>query len=343
MRIAALALVGGLGSLGLLAAVSEGGSRTAPQEADGKATFGATAPALYIEGEPFAVTLDVQADADKATLVPADALTPASWLVDGKPLSRRGDDAALRLQPGQSLETVIDLAPLLQDRMGDDRRDFRVAYGKDADATDVIFLGLPESGIDFMALPEEQLANYQVVLETTDGVIWIELWPDVAPNHVRNFLDLCASGFYDGSPFHRVIPTFMVQGGRSKDGKPAPRKVDAEFSQRPHEAGVLSAARLGNDVNSASSEFFIVHRASRHLDGNYSAYGRVITGMDAVEGIVGGVSVHNKLVEDLMRARLPLNPRDPRLATVRDKPNPGKEILRALVVKASRTRPAGDR
>ncbi|MEC7232927.1 MAG: hypothetical protein VXW31_08310, partial [Planctomycetota bacterium] len=80
-----------------------------------------------------------------------------------------------------------------------------------------------------------------------------------------------------------------------------------------------------------------------HLDGNYSAYGRVISGMDAVEGIVDGVSVHNKLVEDLMRARLPLNPRDPRLATVRDKPNPGKEILRALVVKASRTRPAGDR
>ena len=343
MRFAALATVGGLGSLGLLAAVSEGGSRTTPQEADGEATFSAAAPALYVEGEPFAVTLSVQADAEKASLVPADALTPASWLVDGKPLSRRGDDAALRLQPGQSLETVIDLAPLLLDRMGDDRRDFRVAYGKDADATEVIFLGLPESGIDFMALPEEQLANYQVVFETTDGVIWLELWPDVAPNHVRNFLDLCASGFYDGSPFHRVIPTFMVQGGRAKDGKPAPRKVDAEFSQRPHEAGVLSAARLGNDVNSASSEFFIVHRASRHLDGNYSAYGRVITGMDAVEGIVGGVSVHNKLVEDLMRARLPLNPRDQRLATVRDKPNPGKEILRALVVKASRTRPAGDR
>ncbi len=343
MRFAAVAPLGGLISLGLLAAVSEGGSFITPQEDDGKATFSASAPALYIEGEPFEVAFSVQADAAKATVVSADALTPASWLLDGKPLSRRGSDVELRLQPGQSIETIVDLAPLLEERMGDDLRDFRVAYGQDADATEVIFLGLPESGIDFMALPEEQLANYQVVLETTDGVIWLELWPDVAPNHVRNFLDLCASGFYDGSPFHRVIPSFMVQGGRAKDGKPAPRKVDAEFSQRPHEAGVLSAARLGSDVNSASSEFFIVHRASRHLDGKYSAYGRVVSGMDAVDGIVDGVSVHYELLERLMRARLPLNPRDPRVSTVCDEPNPGKEILRALVVKASRTRPASDR
>ena len=82
-----------------------------------------------------------------------------------------------------------------------------MAYGKDADATEVIFLGLPESGIDFMALPEGQLANYQVVLETSDGVIWVELWPDVAPNHVRNFLDLCARATTGAAvpPHHPVL------------------------------------------------------------------------------------------------------------------------------------------
>lgn len=343
MRSAAVFSVGALAALGTFAAISQGVARTSPQEADGKAKFSATAPTLYVEGEPFEVVLRVEADADKDTLVASDALTPASWLVDGKPLTRRGGDASLRLLPGQALETTLDLAPLLADRMGDDLRDFRVEYSEGGEPVEVIFLGLPESGIDFMALPEEQLTNYQVVLETSNGPVWIELWPDVAPNHVRNFLDLCASGFYDGSPFHRVIPAFMVQGGRAKDGSAAPRKVNAEFSQRPHEAGVLSAARLGTDINSASSEFFIVHQASRHLDGSYSAFGKVISGMDAVNGIVDGVSVHYKLIEGLMRARLPLNPRDQRVATVRDAPNPGKEILRALVVKATRTRPANDR
>lgn len=322
---------------------SEGRARTIPQEANGKAIYSVSAPKLFIEGEPFEVALEVQADKERATRVPSAALTPESWLVDGKALTRRSAEADVTLQPGQMLSTTLDLSAFLADRMGGELRDFRVGFSESGEPQDVIFLGLPESGINFMELPEEQLGNYQVVLETSDGPVWLELWPDVAPNHVRNFLDLCASGFYDGSPFHRVIPSFMVQGGRAKDGSPAPRKVAAEFNERPHEAGVLSAARLGHDVNSASSEFFIVHQTSRHLDNSYSAYGKVISGMDAVQGIVDGVEVHYKLVEGLVRARLPLNPRDQRVATVRDAPNPGKEILRALVVKATRSRPSSDR
>lgn len=339
MRLDALLLsAAGLGTTAALFAAA------APQEpATGKATFRTEVPSLYIAGEPFEVDLTIQADPEADSAVSVSTLTPEAWLVDAKPLARRAEDGELRLRAGQSLSTALDLAPLLQERFGKDPRDFRLSFSEGGEPTDVIYLGLPESGIDFLALPAEQLANYQVVLQTTDGPIWIELWPDVAPNHVRNFLDLCASGYYDGSPFHRVIPTFMIQGGRAKDGSPAPRKVNAEFSQRPHERGVLSAARLGNDVNSASSEFFIVHEASRHLDGNYSAYGKVISGMDAVDGIVGGVDVHYQLINALARARLPINPRDPRVATVRDEPNPAKVILRALVVKSSRSRPTSDR
>ena len=154
--------------------------------------------------------------------------------------------------------------------------------------------------------PKEQLSNYQVVLDTSGGLIWLELWPDVAPNHVRNFLDLCSTGYYDGVPFHRVMPGFMIQGGRAKDGKPI-RTVDAEFSNRPHEAGVLSAARLSTDINSASSEFFIVHQSSRQLDGKYSAFGRVIVGMTAVEKIVRGaeVTVFRRRHEPLVLGRRP--------------------------------------
>ncbi len=306
----------------------------------GKVTTQVNMPELYIEGEPFFVTLKVVGDEALPSEFPSWILSPAAWLVDAKPLQRRAAEAMIRLQPGQSVSSTVDLAPMLADRFGEDPRDFRLSFSEGADLVDVIYLGLPERGINFEELPTEQLGNYQVVLETSSGRVWVELWPDVAPNHVRNFLDLCATGYYDGSPFHRVIPSFMVQGGKAKDGSPAPRKVNAEFNQRPHDAGVLSAARLGNDINSASSEFFIVHRASRHLDGSYSGFGKVITGMDTVDKVVGGVEVHYSLLKALARMRLIGDPNNPRFGPARDAPNPAQEIRQALVVKATRSRPA---
>jgi len=312
----------------------------AQDERLGKVTTEVNLPKLFIEGEPFFVDLKVMGDGALPSEFPSWMLSPAAWLVDAKPLQRRAAEAMVRLQPGQSLSSTIDLAPMLASRFGDDPRDFRLSFSEGTEKTDVIYLGLPERGINFEELPTEQLSNYHVVLETSSGRVWLELWPDVAPNHVRNFLDLCATGYYDGSPFHRVIPSFMVQGGKAKDGSPAPRKVNAEFNERPHDTGVLSAARLGNDINSASSEFFIVHRASRHLDGSYSGFGKVITGMDAVDKIVGGVEVHYGLLKALARMRLIGDPNNPRFGPARDAPNPPQEIRQALVVKATRSRPA---
>ena len=155
--------------------------------------------------------------------------------------------------------------------------------------------------------------------DAIDGVIWLELWPDVAPNHVRNFLDLAYIGFYDGTLFHRVIPSFMIQGGQAKQGSTAPRTLDAEFSTKRHVPGVLAAARQGHDINSASSEFFIVHGASPHLDGQYSAFGKVIEGLEVVDRIAAAYD-----------QRFP--PGDPR----GEKPVVDQVIEKALVVRAPR-------
>ncbi|MEY2745565.1 MAG: hypothetical protein RL112_607 [Planctomycetota bacterium] len=139
---------------------------------------------------------------------------------------------------------------------------------------------------DFMNMDAAQLANWRVVMTTSAGEMEMEFWPETAPNHVRNFLDLCQAGFYDGVVFHRVIPGFMIQGGdpTGTGTGGGPRRLKAEFSQRPHKKGVLSMAR-SSDPNSASCQFFVMHDASPHLDGQYSAFGVVVRGLEVVDAI----------------------------------------------------------
>lgn len=127
------------------------------------------------------------------------------------------------------------------------------------------------------------------------GDIVLELYPDVAPKHVRNFDSLVSIGFYNGTAFHRVIPGFMIQGGdpNSKDkpretwgtGDRSQTRVPAEFSKLHHERGVLSAARTP-DPNSATSQFFICVNDASHLDGQYTVYGKAISGLEVVDMIV---------------------------------------------------------
>ena len=137
-----------------------------------------------------------------------------------------------------------------------------------------------------MKMPLADLAQYRVVLETNQGTMEAEMWPDVAPNHVRNFLDLAYTGFYDGKTFHRVIPGFMIQGGdpTGTGTGNGPRRLKAEFNAKKHEKGVLSMAR-SSDPNSASCQFFIMHERSPHLDGQYSAFGKVTSGVEVVDKI----------------------------------------------------------
>ena len=123
------------------------------------------------------------------------------------------------------------------------------------------------------------------------GDIVIQLRPDVAPITVENFESLVSSGFYDGLTFHRVYSGFMIQGGAEKT-------IKGEFSANgvnntlSHKRGVVSMAR-SSSYNSASSQFFICHADSTFLDGNYAAFGEVVSGMDVVDGIAGTAVVSN--------------------------------------------------
>ncbi len=135
--------------------------------------------------------------------------------------------------------------------------------------------------------------NPVVTIEMEDGnQIKVELYPSVAPNTVNNFISLVKKGFYDGLIFHRVINGFMIQGGcPNGNGMGDPGySIKGEFKQNgvvnnlKHTAGVISMAR-SMMPNSAGSQFFIMHKNSPHLDGQYAAFGQVIEGMDVVNTI----------------------------------------------------------
>lgn len=131
-----------------------------------------------------------------------------------------------------------------------------------------------------------------IVIDTNVGEIKAELYPDVAPVTVKNFIDLIKKGFYNGLTFHRVIEGFMIQGGCPKgNGTGGPGYcIKGEFrangvkNDLKHERGVLSMARA-MDPDSAGSQFFIMHETSPHLDGQYAAFGKVTDGMDVVDRI----------------------------------------------------------
>ena len=138
------------------------------------------------------------------------------------------------------------------------------------------------------------MSNPIVTIEMENGgVIRAELYPEIAPNTVANFVCLVGSGFYDGLIFHRVIPGFMIQGGDpTGTGTGGPGyAIKGEFARNgfrqntlKHTRGVLSMAR-SMMPNSAGSQFFIMHANAPHLDGSYAAFGRVIEGMDVVDAI----------------------------------------------------------
>ncbi len=138
------------------------------------------------------------------------------------------------------------------------------------------------------------VAGDTAVIETRLGVIEITFFTDRAPGHVENFKKLANSGFYNGTAFHRVIPGFMIQGGdpnskgsdRMSYGTGGPGySIKAEFNATPHDRGVVSMAR-SSDPDSAGSQFFICVKDAHFLDGQYTAFGQVVKGMDVVDKIV---------------------------------------------------------
>lgn len=140
----------------------------------------------------------------------------------------------------------------------------------------------------------EKLKNTRAVIETKYGNIELKFYPDIAPNHVKNFIKLSMEGVYDGAIFHRVIPGFMIQGGdpntkgQNKNiyGTGGPGyNVKAEFNKTSHKRGILSMAR-SQHPDSAGSQFFIVVNDSQFLDNQYTVFGEVVNGMEAADKIV---------------------------------------------------------
>ncbi|HEV2044762.1 MAG TPA: peptidylprolyl isomerase [Sphingomicrobium sp.] len=134
-------------------------------------------------------------------------------------------------------------------------------------------------------------ANRLNIELSSGGTVVIQLRPDIAPNHVYRIQSLAAQGFYNGLAFHRVIPGFMAQGGdpqgTGSGGSTLPN-VTAEFSRLPHMRGVMAMARTGDDLNGGNSQFFIMLSAGMSLDKKYTIFGRVISGMQFVDGIAPG-------------------------------------------------------
>jgi len=141
-----------------------------------------------------------------------------------------------------------------------------------------------------IAITPQAFAEYEdtiVVMETDSGRLIIEFFPQFAPNHVENFVTLSEDGFYTGTIFHRIIEGFMIQGGDPKSADPNSSmsewgtgdpgySIDAEFNNIEHKRGIVSMAR-SSDPNSAGSQFFIVHKDSNFLDGQYTVFGRILT------------------------------------------------------------------
>ena len=166
----------------------------------------------------------------------------------------------------------------------------------------------PESQISDTELTKES-EHLPVATITVDGygAMEIELYPEIAPNTVNNFIDLANKGFYNNLKFHRIIKDFMIQGGDPKgDGTGGPGySIEGEFTSNgfanslKHTEGVLSMAR-SQDPNSAGSQFFIMTKEAAHLDGEYAAFGKVISGLDVLEKIENVKTSRDKPMQDVV-------------------------------------------
>jgi len=161
----------------------------------------------------------------------------------------------------------------------------------------------------------DEMKQKAVIITMNGGTFFIEFFPEEAPNTVHNFLELVESGYYDGTVFHRIIPGFMIQGGdpNTKDpdgdqslwGQGGPGyQINEEFSTLQHDHGIVSMAR-SDHPDSAGSQFFIVHKDSPHLDGEYTAFGRLVPGLpNALNHIASLETDGNNTPLDLLEARI---------------------------------------
>ena len=277
---------------------------TAPaQEVPGvRASLHATRT-LVAAGGTVELRLSLQIDAD--TQIPGDLLTGVDLTTtigdgskggdkEGPQLREAGKGGTVAVAKGTRIERTLSFP---SERFVPNADPSALTYvdvsWRDLAGASCVFKIAPDSRkLDVATL---DLAKTKVVLVTNHGEMTLSFRPDKAPKTVESFVKLCASGFYDGTKFHRVIRNFMVQGGdpNTKDdakpekwGQGGPGfTIPAEFNDMKHLANTVAMARVGNDPNSAGSQFFIVHKDAPHLDGQYTAFGNLESGVDTLNSI----------------------------------------------------------
>jgi peptidyl-prolyl cis-trans isomerase B (cyclophilin B) len=282
----------------LLAATGLAPASAAPSDPAAAYDVTWTAPKVYVDGLPFRTHVEIKVNS-KAE-IPSWYFEPGAFSIDGKQIEERKLKEKIDADKGAELKVDLDIGPAIAASKAFAKKDFKLTFGgaSDGKPDDVLVYALAEKGLDFIdekKIATDKLAGYAVMLETSRGDMVLEMWPDVAPKHVRNFLDLAYTGFYDGTLFHRVMPGFMIQGGDpyTKDPKrqsewgtgQGPRKLKAEFNKKKHLRGVLSMAR-GDDPDSATCQFFVMDAPTPDLDGKYTGFGLLIDGYDVLTKIV---------------------------------------------------------
>ncbi|KKB11993.1 peptidylprolyl isomerase [Devosia geojensis] len=163
----------------------------------------------------------------------------------------------------------------------------------------IAFAAVLATAFAFPAAAQDRAGTPHLMLELPAGTVDIELLPDLAPQHVERIVTLAEDGFYNGLVFHRVIDGFMAQTGdptgTGAGGSDLP-DLPAEFTSEPFARGVLGMART-NDPNSANSQFFITYADTPHLNGQYTVFGRVVSGMEFVDALKKGDPATNGMVD----------------------------------------------
>ncbi len=246
-----------------------------------------SSPRTFIAGFeslPLKLTVTNESKAPSMTLKRGDLVTAKSFI--GAGYDRKGQwmrveseagSGSVDLLPGETWSTNVQLA--LPEAVAKNPGPVTVQWIGNGDMKDI------RSNELTVSIRVEK--NPVVTLETTEGPIVFELWPEKAPNHVANLVSLARAGFYDGLSFHRVISGFMIQTGCPKgDGMGDPGyKIPAEFNEETFVKGTIGMARRGDSVDSAGSQFFICVADRKDLDKQYTAFGKVLEGQDTADKI----------------------------------------------------------
>ena len=281
----------------LLAAGAWGCAADAVPMAAGRATVSLSEPErFYAAGDPVLFQVSVFNRSQQALLADADLWGGSRFLLDdGSPQAHQPQPVdpgePVRLEVGQRTARDLDMVSI-----------FPALARPGSYQLTVVFPDYRSNTVAIVIIPAYDTgASYHAEVRTDHGPFTLGFFPDVAPNHVRNFVGLARSGYYDGNIVHRIMPGMMIQSGDpTSSGRGGPGwTLKAEFNEKPHRRGTLSMARQASDPDSAGGQWFICLDSVPQWDGQYTVFGEVIAGMETVERI-GRIPVEDEVPEEVV-------------------------------------------